>query len=91
MDPFVSSSGVFVYLSVVSEAFLMLRRVLFDSRQGWGPNPRDPPARPLRTLLRAMPPEKVERGWRGLSFASEMQIEAQSQTHANRELSINFC
>lgn len=46
---------------------------------------------PARPLLRAMSPEKVERGWRGLFFASEMHIGAQSQTHTTPELSINFC
>ncbi len=46
---------------------LFSRLLMFDSRQGRGPNPRVL-SRPLQALLRTIPPEQVGRGWKGLFF-----------------------
>ncbi len=42
-------------------SLLFSRLLMFDSRQGWGPNPRVP-SRPLQALLLTIPPEQVGRG-----------------------------
>lgn len=73
--------------------FPRLECLMFDSRQGRGPNPRVP-SRPLQALLRTIPPEQVGRGWRGLFFCQRNAQRGTISKHtlplSSASISVNY-